>query len=134
MLHLPYFLLLIRFCTANTAIAHNTLLTRMRRAGGLGGGGGLEHSPIVKLKVEDTECPLQVCQLSRSSESTHFRFLRRDVVLFVSTRALGQLLRSEARASDLLPNFPEYKTPTISYETHPHDLKFGYLQAFEAVS
>ena len=27
----------------------------------------------VKLKVEDTECPLQVCQLSRSSESTHFR-------------------------------------------------------------
>ena len=30
-------------------------------------------SPIVKLKVGDTECPLQVCQLSRSSESTHFR-------------------------------------------------------------
>ena len=27
----------------------------------------------VKLKVGDTECPLQVCQLSRSSESTHFR-------------------------------------------------------------
>ena len=27
----------------------------------------------VKLKVRDTECPLQVCQLSRSSESTHFR-------------------------------------------------------------
>ena len=31
--------------------------------------------------------PLQVCQLSRFSESTHFRFLRRDVALFVSTRA-----------------------------------------------
>ena len=29
----------------------------------------------------DTECPLQVCQLSRSSESTHFIFLRRDVAL-----------------------------------------------------
>ena len=27
----------------------------------------------VKLKVGDTECPLQVCQLSRSSETTHFR-------------------------------------------------------------
>ena len=33
--------------------------------------------------------------------------------------------RSEARASDLFPNFPEYKTPTLSYETHPNDLKFG---------
>ena len=35
----------------------------------------------------DTEGPLQVCQLSRSSESTHFLFLRRDVALFDSTRA-----------------------------------------------
>ena len=35
----------------------------------------------------DTECPLQVCQLRRSSKSTHVRFLRRDVDLFVSTRA-----------------------------------------------
>ena len=47
----------------------------------------LLSTPHVKLKVGDTECPLQVCQLSRSSESTHFRFLRRDVALFVSTRA-----------------------------------------------
>ena len=43
-------------------------------------------------------------------------FLRRDVALFVSTRARD--------------NFPEYKTPTLSYETHPNDLKFRYLQAF----
>ena len=28
---------------------------------------------VVKLIGGDTECPLQVCQLSRSSESTHFR-------------------------------------------------------------
>ena len=35
----------------------------------------------------DTECPLQVCQLSRSSDSTHFLCLRRDVALFDSTRA-----------------------------------------------
>ena len=28
---------------------------------------------IVKLIGGDTECPLQVCQLSRSSESAHFR-------------------------------------------------------------
>ena len=35
------------------------------------------------------------------------------------------LLRSEARASDLFPNFPEYETQTLSYETHPNDLKFG---------
>ena len=27
--------------------------------------------------------------------------------------------------TDLFPNFPEYKTPTLSYETHPNDLKFG---------
>ena len=39
-------------------------------------------------------------------------------------------MRSEARASDLNPNFPEYKPPTLSYETHPNDLKFGYSQAF----
>ena len=45
-------------------------------------------SPLCfELKVGNTDCPLQVCQLSRSSaESTHFRFLRRDVALFVSTR------------------------------------------------
>ena len=28
---------------------------------------------VVRLLGGDTECPLQVCQLSRSSESTHFR-------------------------------------------------------------
>ena len=84
----------------------------------------------VEIMVEDTECPLQVCQLSRSSESNHFRFLRKDVALFVPPESPGQLLRSEARASDLLPNFPEYKTPTLLYKTHPNDLKFGYLQAF----
>ena len=33
----------------------------------------LPSTPHVKLKVGDTECPQQVCQLSRSSESTHFR-------------------------------------------------------------
>ena len=58
-------------------------------------------------------------------------FLRRDIALFIRFhQSPGSLLRSEARASDLLPNFPEYKTPTLSYETHPNDLKFGYLQAF----
>ena len=35
----------------------------------------------------DTDYRLQVCQLSRSSGSTHFLFLRRDVALFDSTRA-----------------------------------------------
>ena len=35
----------------------------------------------------DTECPLQVCLLSRSSESTHFLCLRRYVALFASTSA-----------------------------------------------
>ena len=42
----------------------------------------------------------------------------------------GQLPRSEARASYLFPNVPEYKTPTLSYETHPNELKFGKIQAF----
>ena len=41
----------------------------------------------VRVLGGDTDCPLQVCQLSRSSESTHFRSLRRDVALFDSTRA-----------------------------------------------
>ena len=42
---------------------------------------------ICKVIGGDTECLLQVCQLIRSSESTHFLFLRRDVALFDSTRA-----------------------------------------------
>ena len=42
---------------------------------------------VVRLLGGDTECPLQVCQLSRSSKSTHFFCLRRDVALFDSTRA-----------------------------------------------
>ena len=55
-------------------------------------GGGMAPSQalddaICKVIVGDTECPLQVCQLSGSSESTHFLFLRRDVALFDSTRA-----------------------------------------------
>ena len=32
-----------------------------------------ERRGDVELMVGDTECPLQVCQLSRSLESTHFR-------------------------------------------------------------
>ena len=42
---------------------------------------------ICKVIDGDTECPLQVYQLSRSSESTHFLCIRRDVALFDSTRA-----------------------------------------------
>ena len=42
---------------------------------------------LYKVIGGDTECPLQVCQLSRSSESTHFIFLGRDVALSDSTRA-----------------------------------------------
>ena len=33
-------------------------------------------------------------------------------------------------ASDLFPDYPKYKTPPLSYETHPNYLKYGYLQAF----
>ena len=39
----------------------------------------------------DAECPLQVCQLSRSLESTHFLVLSRDVALFVSPRVRDSL-------------------------------------------
>ena len=42
---------------------------------------------ICKVIDGGTECPLQVCQLSRSTENTHFLSLRRDVDLFDSTRA-----------------------------------------------
>ena len=49
---------------------------------------GLSTTPFVRLLGGDTECPLQVCQLSRSSESTrNFLYLRRDVTFFNSTRA-----------------------------------------------
>ena len=41
----------------------------------------------VRVLGRDTECSLQACQLSRSSVSTHFLSLRRDVALFDSTRA-----------------------------------------------
>ena len=37
----------------------------------------------------------------------------------------SRVFQMEARASNLSPNFSEYKTPTLSYETHPNDLKFG---------
>ena len=40
----------------------------------------------VRVLSGDTECLLQVCQLSRSSESTHFLSFRRDVALFDSSR------------------------------------------------
>ena len=60
--------------------------------------------------------------------SLYLPSLRRSFIRF--HQSSGWLLRSEARASDPFPNFPEYKTPILSYETHPNDLKFGYLQAF----
>ena len=41
---------------------------------------------ICKVIGGDTEYPLQVCQLSRSSESTHFACLRRDVASFLPCR------------------------------------------------
>ena len=56
----------------------------------IGDGGnadGMIRAPLCKVIGGDTECPLQVCQLSRSSESTHFLCLRRDVALFDPTRA-----------------------------------------------
>ena len=43
---------------------------------------------IVRVLGGDTECPLQVCRLSKSSESTYFLSPRRDVALLGSTRAL----------------------------------------------
>ena len=42
---------------------------------------------LCKVIGGDTECPLQACQLSKSSESNQFICLRRDVALFDSTRA-----------------------------------------------
>ena len=44
---------------------------------------GYEHC---KVMGGDTECSLQVCQLSRSSESTRFLFLRRDVAILPQSR------------------------------------------------
>ena len=48
---------------------------------------GCDKRDVLSFRWGDTECPLQVCQLIRSSESTRFRFLRIDVDFVVSTRA-----------------------------------------------
>ena len=81
----------------------------------------------------DTECPLQFCQSSRSSASMYFLSLRcRSSIRF--HQSPGWLLKSEARASDLFLNNPEYKTPTLSYETHPNDLNTDNYKPFEAAS
>ena len=37
---------------------------------------------IVRVLGGDTECPLQVCRLSRSSEGTHFLSVGRDVAFY----------------------------------------------------
>ena len=48
-------------------------------------------------------------------------------------QSAGWLLRSEARASDLFPDYPEYKTMSLSYETHPNYLNTDNYRPFEAV-
>ena len=55
----------------------------------------------------DTECPLQVCQLSRSSESTHVFDLKRDVASLDSARAPDDFWERRGRASVLFPDYPE---------------------------
>ena len=86
--------------------------------------------PLLRVRVSggDTECPLQICQLSRSSESTHFLCLRSDVALFTRFhQSPGWLLRSDARASNLFPDYIECKTPALTYETHPNYLKLRII-------
>ena len=111
-----------------------------KEVGGVGAGGiimvdvGLEPTiqkkhrlsttPFVRLLGGNTECPPQVCHLSRSSESTHFLCLRRDVALFDSIKALDGFRDRRHVPPIYFLNFPEYQTPTISYETHPHNLIF----------
>ena len=48
----------------------------------------------------------------------------------------GWLLRSEARAFDLFPDYdyPEYKMPTLSYETHPNNPNTDNYRPVETVS
>ena len=80
----------------------------------------------------NTECPLQVFQLSRSSESTHFlSLLSRSFIRF--HQSPGWLLRSEVRASNLFPDYSEYITPTLSYETHQIISNVDNYRPFEAV-
>ena len=82
--------------------------------------------PYCNVIGRDTECPLQVCQLSRSSESIHFLSLRsRSFIRF--HQSPGWLLRSEARASDVFPDYPEYETPTLSYKAHPNYLEIRII-------
>ena len=67
--------------------------------------------------------------------STHFLSLSRHVELYIwFHQRPGWLRRSEARASDLSPDYPEYTTPTLSYETHLNDLNLDSYRPLEAVS
>ena len=65
--------------SSTTTIKTTTAAPQQQRHSSRGGG--------VRVVSSDAECPLQVCQLSRSSESTHFLRLSRDAALFGSTRA-----------------------------------------------
>ena len=88
----------------------------------------------VKLKVGDTECPLQVCQLSRSSESTHFRSLRRDVALFVSTKVRDSFRDRRHVPPIYFLTFPNIKRQP--YHTKPIQMisSSDNYRPFEAVS
>ena len=66
----------------------------------------------VKVFGGGTECPIQVCQLSRFSESTQFFILGSNGVIRYH-ESPECLSRSKARASFLFRNFPDYETHTL---------------------
>ena len=57
--------------------------------------------------------------------------LRRDVSFLDSfTRALDDLLRTQARASVLFPDYPEWKTPALSYKTRLNYFNSDHCRPF----
>ena len=86
----------------------------------------------VRLFSGDTECPLHVCQLSRPSDSTHFLGHQSFIIRFHQSPGwvLRSEARSEARASDLFPNFPEDKTPAY----HTKRVQIISIQKFTGLS
>ena len=82
----------------------------------------------------DTECPLQVCQLSRSSESTHFHFLPRDVALFGSTRAPDSFQDRRLVPPIYILTFPNIKSQPYHRKPIQMISRSDNYRPFEAVS
>ena len=78
----------------------------------------------------DAECPLQVYQLNRSSESLISLAFRRDVALLVSTRAPDDFLDRRHVSPSYFLTIPNIKRQPYEIRNPSKFSRFGQLQAF----